>query len=438
MSTSFQSTRPVIVDSELPAQSAATNGKALISNGVTSSWNTVLGMIGTNQGQTPPAMLLNAILPTQVSQAGKVLTSDGTNTSWQPVGTGVTSISATAATGSTADLVNGTMAGSDKFRIRIGGAADAGYAEIATADNGTEPIYVRQYQISGGDPFAAAVRTATLLDNAGNTSFPGTVLAQSLSLTSPITINGSSWSGGNLQFYDAFVSGQASPSPTSFPSNTVRGFDAYSSTDFPSSHFTGITITGPGGVRSAQLAINWNTEESAPTAVYVRTNDDTATTAAWSSWQRLATAADIAAATASALPAGIVMHFANSTAPAGWLEANGAAVSRTTYAALFAAIGTTYGVGDGSTTFNVPDLRGEFIRSLDKGRGVDTGRILGSYQADEFRSHNHTFSLRNITNNSGGGGIDDAGGTGLVYNTNYTGGSETRPRNIALLACIKY
>ncbi|MCK9131735.1 phage tail protein [Haemophilus influenzae] len=64
---------------------------------------------------------------------------------------------------------------------------------------------------------------------------------------------------------------------------------------------------------------------------------------------------------------GEVAFFARTTPPSGWLKANGAAVSRTTYAALFAAIGTTFGAGDGSSTFNLPDLRGEFVRGLDDG-----------------------------------------------------------------------
>lgn len=66
--------------------------------------------------------------------------------------------------------------------------------------------------------------------------------------------------------------------------------------------------------------------------------------------------------------------------PTGWIPADGRALSRTTYAALFSAIGTAYGSGDGSTTFNVPDLRGEFLRGWDSGRGIDPGRALGSLQ----------------------------------------------------------
>ena len=79
-------------------------------------------------------------------------------------------VSGAAPDGGTADLVSGTMAGSDFFRIRVGGSADSGWVEIATSDNGNEPIYVRQY---AGD-FA---RSATLLDENGNTSLPGKLIA---------------------------------------------------------------------------------------------------------------------------------------------------------------------------------------------------------------------------------------------------------------------
>ena len=146
----------------------------------------------------------------------------------------------------------------------------------------------------------------------------------------------------------------------------------------------------------------------------------------------------------SAIKAGTVAYFAASSPPAGWLAANGAAVSRTTYAALFNAIGTTFGTGDGSTTFNLPDLRGEFIRGWDNGRGVDSGRTFGSAQSHQMQSHVHTYP-----NALGGGYNPVAGLTVLVdgsasvaYNSSATGGtsngSENRPRNIALLACIKF
>lgn len=134
-------------------------------------------------------------------------------------------------------------------------------------------------------------------------------------------------------------------------------------------------------------------------------------------------------------PIGSIVSYAGATAPSGYLICNGALVSRTTYADLFAAIGTTYGAGDGSTTFKLPDLRGEFIRGLDNGRGVDSGRALGSWQVDLFKSHTHT-----ITNviMLGGGYMPYSNIAGpQTGTTNATGGVETRPRNVAMNYIIK-
>lgn len=139
------------------------------------------------------------------------------------------------------------------------------------------------------------------------------------------------------------------------------------------------------------------------------------------------------------IPSGTVAHFAMASAPAGWLKANGAAISRTAYANLFASIGTAFGAGDGSTTFNLPDLRGEFIRGFDDGRSVDSGRDFGSWQEDAFRSHRHVLNI--FRNNTGGGSYAEDASNNNPQAPNYTGyegGTETRPRNVALLACIKY
>ncbi|WP_100633116.1 phage tail protein [Pseudomonas qingdaonensis] len=87
---------------------------------------------------------------------------------------------------------------------------------------------------------------------------------------------------------------------------------------------------------------------------------------------------------------GQVAAFALAVPPAGWLKANGAAISRTVYADLFTAIGVRFGAGDGSTTFNLPDARGEFIRGWDDGRGIDPSRTLGTVQASQNASHTHT------------------------------------------------
>ena len=169
-------------------------------------------------------------------------------------------------------------------------------------------------------------------------------------------------------------------------------------------------------------------------------------------------------ATIGGVPIGAVFHFAASTAPPGFLPANGAAVSRTTFAALFAVTGTTFGSGDGSTTFNVPNLQGEFIRGWDTAGIVDASRAFGSAQsyatakpqtttATRLLSDGTTTTLSAASNPSAigfarpsksgegvtAGSIDstDSGIEVDVINV-VIGDAETRPRNVALLACIKF
>lgn len=160
-------------------------------------------------------------------------------------------------------------------------------------------------------------------------------------------------------------------------------------------------------------------------------------------------------------PAGTLVFHAGATAPSGYLKANGSTISRTTYAALFAAIGTTFGAGDGATTFSLPDLRGEFLRGFDDGRGIDSGRTFGSSQA----ATRVMGQIYDSTGHGGGVGSDTEltqnGDGGLVSNpltpatsaywgqwitvagsnsgrTGFRNTTLTRPRNVALLACIKY
>jgi microcystin-dependent protein len=146
--------------------------------------------------------------------------------------------------------------------------------------------------------------------------------------------------------------------------------------------------------------------------------------------------------------AGLIAFFAASAAPSGWLECNGALVSRTTFADLFAEIGTDYGAGDGSTTFALPDLRGEFIRGWDNGRGVDAGRTIGSAQGHRANSitefgRDDTSPVSSMVTVPEDGAFTsrifsgtNAAGTSLGMKVRKSGG-ETRPRNVALLPCIK-
>ncbi len=138
-------------------------------------------------------------------------------------------------------------------------------------------------------------------------------------------------------------------------------------------------------------------------------------------------------------PLGAIVMYGTVTAPTGWLECHGQAVSRTTYNELYAVIGTNFGSGDGSTTFNLPDMRGAFARGWDNGRGLDPSRNLGSYQADAYKSHSHSFvAQQNIGGYTDNGGDPDQRSIADTRNTNASGGSETRPKNVALMYIIKY
>jgi len=156
---------------------------------------------------------------------------------------------------------------------------------------------------------------------------------------------------------------------------------------------------------------------------------------------------------------GQVAYFAMAVPPTGWLICDGTAVSRTDYPNLFAAISTIWGSGDGVNTFNLPDLRGEFIRGLDIGRGVDTGRVLGTRQSADVGPHTHDFKdvygfeddgASDWTDRNGNKNYPypddqyfmydedaDYGARYALGRTEPGGNTETRPRNVALLPCIK-
>jgi microcystin-dependent protein len=157
---------------------------------------------------------------------------------------------------------------------------------------------------------------------------------------------------------------------------------------------------------------------------------------------------------------GCVSYFPNVTPPNGWLACDGSNVSRSDYSELFSVIGTTYGYGDGSTTFKIPDFRGEFIRcwSMQAPGTYDSSRSFVGTQYERIKNHGHWISHaptddRNLGGTSGNsqrhGLIADAGSYSTtdrnraagVYTRNdpgYGTNNETRPVNIALLACIKY
>ena len=155
------------------------------------------------------------------------------------------------------------------------------------------------------------------------------------------------------------------------------------------------------------------------------------------------------------VPIGAVFHLATSIIPVGYLQCNGDTVPNgsgtvqgvtANFSALYAILGTTYGAAGA-----LPDLRGEFVRGVDAGRGIDTSRTMGSNQADAFQGHRHrkTLGLTRAYSAEVVSGIDayyNAGtfilevGDPVTDGTNGTPrtASETRPRNVALMPVIKY
>jgi microcystin-dependent protein len=156
----------------------------------------------------------------------------------------------------------------------------------------------------------------------------------------------------------------------------------------------------------------------------------------------------------------MVIDFAGATAPTGFLACDGSAVSRTTYADLFTAIGTTWGTGDGSTTFNLPDLRGAFVRGTGS-HGSETmadgnafaGPAVGAFEDDQMQGHRHRAEGTTSGGSSGNylqrrtdgatGSVDEATFGTAVYDTIADGngtprtGDETRPFAAGVLKCIK-
>lgn len=167
------------------------------------------------------------------------------------------------------------------------------------------------------------------------------------------------------------------------------------------------------------------------------------------------------ASSSGAGPGQFLLNAAAEPLP-GTLECNGAAISRTTYAALFGKIGTAYGAGDGETTFNVPESRGIFPRGWDNGRGIDIGRVFGSLQQGSLQTFdvgsNGVTSLSTDSASSGaaqnslkldylasgatypGAKLSDVSSVSVsaIGNTGGGGFGIVRPSNFTAFFCIKY
>ncbi len=164
------------------------------------------------------------------------------------------------------------------------------------------------------------------------------------------------------------------------------------------------------------------------------------------------------------IPSGIVLPFTGLVAPLGFLLCHGQAVNRTTYASLFAVLGTSHGVGDGLSSFNLPDYRGLFLRGADLGKGLDpdapsrqasasggnAGDNIGSYQSNAIEDHAHFYNA--YSENTSLKGIQSIDGVSTAVNPTYkTQGitpsdsnptivisNDTRPKNIYVNFIIKF
>jgi phage-related tail fiber protein len=145
---------------------------------------------------------------------------------------------------------------------------------------------------------------------------------------------------------------------------------------------------------------------------------------------------------ASALPVGASVWFPVNKVPPGFLEIDGSVKSIAAYPDLAAFLGTDFNRGDeGAGNFRLPESRGEFLRGWDHGRGVDVGRAIGSWQADDNKAHSHTTNYDEVVDTFQSGTVSrlyvQQFGSNNNVATNSSGGAEARPRNLAVMWCIK-
>ncbi|WP_056030775.1 tail fiber protein [Loktanella sp. 3ANDIMAR09] len=155
--------------------------------------------------------------------------------------------------------------------------------------------------------------------------------------------------------------------------------------------------------------------------------------------QALAQAAErIVALERAQVPIGTLVDSAGPVAPDGWMTADGRALARDEYPELWAAIGDAWGAGDGATTFNIPELRTEFRRGADLGRGELPALEIGTWQADEIREHSHPLDgAYNEDNGNNAQGPNEPADGRLVTSTLPFGGEETRPRAVSVHPIIR-
>jgi hypothetical protein len=281
-----------------------------------------------------------------------------------------------------------------------------------------------------------------LKSNSASPTFTGTPLAPTPA------IGNSTTQIATTAFVTTAITNSASTSASGYQAYTNAAITAFSNNN-------NLTLA----LKSNILSPEFTGVPRAPTAATTDNSTQIATTAfansAAASVQQQLNAAVIALNNAIAstrpVPVGAVFHMQRATVPYGYLEANGQTVSRTTYADLWNYLGQP-NTGNGSSTFTLIDLRAEFIRGWDNGRGIDTNRVIGSSQLSDNLAHNHgsagddqlawAAGVAGWPGTSRGTFQYDAnskyGGGSQIWNTTTDGGNESRPRNIALMPIIKW
>ncbi len=319
----------------------------------------------------------------------------------QTVGTVVTIMAFSAGAGILTQLMT---AGSATLGAHLVAIEDAGgYTSVVTQEAATQELYSHTQGATGKTWLEGVLVMSGYLAKAGGT------MVGDITMTAPYTIKGLPASAANGQAvrHEQFTTLQAS----------ITGI---SSTFMPKS---GGTFTGP-------VSFNSQVVSGIPTP----TNTDHAASKGY---------VDTTLASFGGLPVGTLIDYAAATVPTGWLACDGAAVLRSAYASLFSVIGTTWGVGDGVTTFNVPDFRGRGTIGSGTGSGL-TARALAATGGEEthvlvtgeMAAHTHTYTWGQIFGSGGsaanGPGVDSPylAGTIEASTTTSSVGSGTAHNNM--------
>ena len=452
-------------------------GSANVSGNLTVNGNTTIrgsatvdGTLNLNSSLTVPANLTagNAIITSQASVGttllvvGNITTYSNANVGANLIVLGNSSVAGNSVVTGNVSALNGIFSGNANVtgNVNVSGAANitgaaniSGNLSVASNTAVTGNVAVTRNITAGGNIIVTGNSSVS-----GNSSVNNSTVTGNLSVGGNTTIGGSTTMTGNLNVTNTGTSNVGGNLGVGGNLSVTGNVTA-----------TGITTTTAFfNSATALTSIFATLQDNFGNQITKFDNDGTM---AANSAQYLATQQAIvsyvqnalAAAGASSIPVGTVFWRAANVVPSGYLVANGSLVSTTTYANLFSAIGYTYG-GTGAT-FALPDLRGQFIRGIDSGRGVDTGRVFGSTQTAAAQLNPHYHSYPGQTNLNVAAGRNNWQGTALSSGLTFTGtasnpgsmyltsdalsntgaiisgnssNSETRPTNVALLPIIKY